>query len=164
MPFTSHTQNAMRLAARRLPVLDFLAPSLAQNIRQPQYMPALRRASSAVATSKRDSDTGVATEGSRTPRAGSEGTAKSAPLRKPLTKAQRDFLTSAVSIINVIKYRLKAITDNYLIPVTSESSRRVSRNANLHRTNTTRSSLTSASTTPNEAHARPRSWTLQDLQ
>jgi ubiquinone biosynthesis monooxygenase Coq7 len=101
MSFTSCSRSSKRLAAYRLPVLDFLAPSLAQSTRLIRYAPLPRRASSAA--SSRDSDNGAAPEAPRTPEDGLEAAAKPGPLHKPLTKAQRDFLTSAVSTTNATR-------------------------------------------------------------
>jgi 3-demethoxyubiquinol 3-hydroxylase len=75
-------------------------------------MPASRKASSAASTAIPNHlpENGVAPEASRTPKDDPEAAVKPAPLHKPLTKAQRDFLTSAVSSTNQTYLKIKTVT------------------------------------------------------
>jgi ubiquinone biosynthesis monooxygenase Coq7 len=85
------------LYATNLPVYDFLAPSLLQAPRAPRQVRLLnttKRCSSA--TDSNETSNSTLNRPSRTPMSGQDAASNLAPLNKPLTQAQRDFLTSAV--------------------------------------------------------------------
>jgi len=154
-----------RLTQCRFPVLDFLVPSLARSTRPIRYISGSRKASSAGSTTSHNSDNEATPNPSRTLKAGQEAATNAAPVKKPLTKAQRDFLASAVSTKTPAKSSIEnRVLTEIQFPATSQPSRGASRNPHLRLTNTTHRSFTSTPPTPNEAHARPRSRTLQDLQ
>jgi ubiquinone biosynthesis monooxygenase Coq7 len=76
--------------AANLPVYDFLAPSLVQQPRfatTVRWLPSSQKSSAAAVSNERQS---------QTPKSGAEATSNPSPVSKPLTQAQRDFLTSAV--------------------------------------------------------------------
>lgn len=88
-------------ALTQLPICDFLAPRFAQHTlsRRPFHTsPSSRRAFDTVPIEqKASSPYPPSNETSRVPRSGPAASASPAPLSKPLTPAQREFLESAVS-------------------------------------------------------------------
>ncbi|KAE9378100.1 COQ7-domain-containing protein [Stipitochalara longipes BDJ] len=84
--------------AANLPIYDFLAPSLLQAPRASQVrrLTATKRYSSAAASV--ESHGNAPSQPSRTSKSGSDAASYPAPLDKPLTQAQRDFLTSALRV------------------------------------------------------------------
>jgi hypothetical protein len=156
MSIVAASLASRRLVAYRPPVLDFLVPSLAQNRLPIRRTPVSRKAFSAASTAIPNHlpENGVATDASRTPKDDPKAAAKPAPLHKPLTKAQRDFLTSAVSNINQTYLKIKKHdSDRHQIPATSQPSRRIGRNPHLRIPNATHRNLTSQAPASNEAHA-----------
>jgi hypothetical protein len=90
------------ILAANLPVYDFLAPSLLQAPRtshQIQRSVAAKRYSSAAASN--DIHSASPSQPSRTPKDGEDAASNPAPLNKPLTQTQRDFLTSAVCLTHL---------------------------------------------------------------
>lgn len=93
MAFYSSIRPAFQIS--QIQVYDFLAPSLLQiprtsrTIRHPSSTSQRRNAS--------NSQDGPQLKYPRTPKLGAETSPNPAPLSKPLTQAQRDFLSSAVS-------------------------------------------------------------------
>lgn len=84
--------------AAHFPVYDFLAPSLLhipRTSRQIRCISSTPKAASAAAPS--NANHGSIPQGTLPPRSGPEAAKNTAPLTKPLTQNQRDFLTSAVS-------------------------------------------------------------------
>src|SRR5450755_4065788 len=104
MSFTTQCPKPLRLASCKPPLYDFLAPCLASNTIRTQSI-ASRRASTAPAAPNHDSTSEPPdpslTEPSRIPKSSPAAAGNSAPpLHRPLTEAQRDFLSSAVSSIH----------------------------------------------------------------
>jgi ubiquinone biosynthesis monooxygenase Coq7 len=99
MALYSSSKRAIFLAAN-LPVYDFLAPSLLQAPRashQIRRLTTTKRCSLAAASN--DAQDSPPRQPSRTPKFGQDAASNPAPLSKPLTQAQRDFLTSAVRLL-----------------------------------------------------------------
>ena len=87
------------ILAANLPVYDFLAPSLFQAPRAShQLQPSItgKRFSSVAASN--DVHSASPSKPLRTLKSGENASSNPAPLNKPLTQAQRDFLTSAVCV------------------------------------------------------------------
>ena len=83
-----------------LPVYDFLAPSLLQAPRashQIRRLNVTKRCFTAAGPSGNQNTS--PSQPSRTPKSGPDAASNPAPLNKPLTQAQRDFLTSAVRLL-----------------------------------------------------------------
>jgi len=92
-------------AAANLPVYDFLAPSLLQApraSRQVRRLTTTTRRCFTAATSN-ETQNPAPTQPLRTPKSGPDAASNPAPLNKPLTQAQRDFLTSAVRPLSTIR-------------------------------------------------------------
>lgn len=83
----------------QLPVCDFLAPSLIHHSRTPSTSRYLSTNPRNLTFPAQDVDPShpSAPQQSRTPKSGPEASSNLPPLSKPLSQAQRDFLTSAVS-------------------------------------------------------------------
>lgn len=104
MVLTTHTCRPVQqaLAAAQAPLFDFLAPSLIYSspVRSARCMSASRRALSGTTVSQSDNvspnDYPSTSGPARIPKSASPAATKPAPVSKPLTQAQRDFLTSAV--------------------------------------------------------------------
>lgn len=86
------------LPATQFPVYDFLAPSLFQltRARTPRQIRRLSSTPNYSTTGQRE--TSPSDKPSRTPRSGPEAASTATPINKPLTKAQRDFLSSALRV------------------------------------------------------------------
>ncbi|KAH6674179.1 ubiquinone biosynthesis protein COQ7-domain-containing protein [Halenospora varia] len=85
--------------AAHLPVYDFLAPSL---VHLPRTTRSIRHFSTTprqlAATTPQDAQSSSPDKPLRTPKPGPQAAANPSPLSKPLTQAQRDFLTSALRV------------------------------------------------------------------
>lgn len=144
-----------------LPVYDFLAPSLLQLPRASRQTRCLSTTSRRSITANSNDAQFPYAERSRTPKSGPKAASNPAPLNKPLTQAQRDFLNSAV--------RPLQNPNPYFSPLTSptapsQPSWRTSSHPNLQSPNTYHRLRKPPPPPPNETHVRPRSRTLQDLQ
>lgn len=107
------SKRASFLAAN-LPVYDFLAPSLLQAPRashQIRRLTTTKRYSSAAASNEDQNRS--PSQPSRTPKSGQDATSSRAPLNKPLSQAQRDFLTSAVRPYIPLEQLAKKNTDPF---------------------------------------------------
>jgi hypothetical protein len=98
-PYTMRPSNLTRStrAALQTPLYDFLAPSLINTTRSRKNFSTTPRTLSA--TTHNESSKPPLSQPHRTPKAGPEAATNTAPPSKPLTQAQRDFLTSAVSTL-----------------------------------------------------------------
>ncbi len=108
---------------------------------------------------------------SRVPRSGLAAAKSPAPLSKPLTEAQREFLESAVRSTNsfslsIYLYATLSFCSDLpnAFPAQSKPSRRTSRHPNLQSPNSSRGALTPPPSPPHETYVRPRSVPLQHLQ
>ena len=148
-------------------VYDFLAPRLTQ---RPSHITTTRcihtspkRSTASAATSQDNNAYPPSSEPSRTPYSGPEAARSPAPLSKPLTKAQREFLDSAVRLLSIHPlYPLQQHTDVAIAP--RQPSRRTSSNPNLQSANTPHNPFPTPPPSPNETHVRPRSRALLNLQ
>jgi len=103
MSLSTSSRRTARLALSRahLPDCDFLAPSIHSHAFKPQFT---RRLSTAPrhfrdATIKNENNHSIPpSQPSRTPKSGPTAASNPAPLSKPLTQAQRNFLTSALRV------------------------------------------------------------------
>ncbi|EPE28587.1 Ferritin-like protein [Glarea lozoyensis ATCC 20868] len=83
-------------ASLQTPLYDFLAPSLIITPRTRKHFSTTPRTLSA--TTHNESSKPPLSQPHRTPKAGPEAATNTAPPSKPLTQAQRDFLTSALRV------------------------------------------------------------------
>ncbi len=160
MSLTARSHQSRRIASCHLPLYDFLAPFLTQTgrpIRCIRYISATRRGQSATAaTHGPDSTTNCEypppEQPTRTPKSDPGAASRPAPMHKPLTQAQRDFLTAAVSS-STPRALVKATNINtHPSPAKSQPSRRARRNPNIHLSNTSNRKFTSKPPPPNETH------------
>ncbi len=97
MPLLQTSKRSIRQATI-LPVYDFLAPSLIQHHRASRSIRYLIASQRYCATA-RPQDPQILTP--RTPKCVKEASSNPAPTCKPLTQAQRDFLTNAVRPLSI---------------------------------------------------------------
>lgn len=98
MALYSCSKRSFYLAAS-LPVHDFLVPSLLQAPRASSQFRRLTTTQRSYADAPSDDAEKVSRDRpTRIPKSGQDAASNPAPLSKPLTKAQREFLTSAVSL------------------------------------------------------------------
>jgi ubiquinone biosynthesis monooxygenase Coq7 len=154
MSIAARPGQIRRLASCQLPLYDFLAPRFAhQSISIRSHRMGSTSFMSTSASRHNSSTEFPAPEQSmRSPKSGEQAAAKPSPLNKPLTKAQRDFLTSAVSSLNFFSTLYILVTDKIPPTATSKPSWRTSRNLNLHLSNAPYCCLAPESSASDEAH------------
>jgi hypothetical protein len=125
------------LHAAHLPVYDFLAPSFIQIPRasRVRYISTTRKLAA------------IPDQSSNTPNPGQSASSNAPSLKKPLTQAQREFLSQAVRTPSM---HTEAGSNGSLVP--SQPGRRIGRYSDLHRPNASHCGLSSAPSSSHEAH------------
>jgi hypothetical protein len=135
MPRISDCKTSVILISR-LPFYDFLVPSFTHWSRTPRSIRCLTTSQKCLAeTASHNSQRPPSNQPSRSPKSGPDAASDPSPLSKPLTNAQRDFLSSAVcpsfSATPLCCDRLSCVSSllcllSNISPATSKSSRRTS--------------------------------------
>lgn len=157
MNFTKFPRSSL-LSYTQLSVCDFLAPSFIQPSQASRNIRCLSTSPKAAAALSHNTQGSPSDQPSRKPKSGHEAASNPAPLNRPLTKAQRDFLSSAVCNMP------SSQSHSNIYEVASKSCWRISSGSNLCCPNTSSRQFLSSSSSTYETHVRSRSRALQDVE